>query len=191
MRPLVSNGRPTTGDRDGDTVADANGYDTPDPGDTPGICGNGLDDDQGDTDGDTVPDGPLDGVADDGCQMPLTPVETCINIIDDGVKNADEDAVVAGQDRAMIDVTVGLAVALSGIPGSRPMSAWQYSLNWDVDVLDIRLQAELVLDPCCGWRLAVHERGGKAAGRRKSVHGRCVGCGARGDRAGGALARDG
>ena len=139
MRPLVTNGRPATGDRDGDTVADAEGYDTPDPGDAAGVCGNGLDDDRADTDGDTVPDGPLDGVADDGCQMPLTVRETCINIIDDGIKNADEDAVVAGQDRSMIDITVGLA-AIGGIPASLPMSSWQYTLEWDVDVLDVRLQ---------------------------------------------------
>jgi hypothetical protein len=107
LRALVTNGRPAAGDRDGDTVADAEGYDTPDPGDEPGVCGNGLDDDRADTDGDTVPDGPLDGVADDGCQVALTVRETCINVIDDGIKNADEDAVVAGQDRAMVDITVG------------------------------------------------------------------------------------
>jgi hypothetical protein len=121
------------GDRDGDTVPDAEGYDTPLPDDAAGICGNGLDDD-------SVPWQPADGVADDGCQIPLTPRETCINIVDDGVKNADEDAVVAGQDRSMIDITVGLAGLVGGIPSSRPMSAWQYSLNWDVDVLDVRAQ---------------------------------------------------
>ena len=113
-------------------MPDAEGYDTPLPDDAAGICGNGLDDD-------SVPGQPPDGVADDGCQVPLTLRETCINIIDDGVKNADEDAVVAGQDRANIDITVGVA-ALGGVPSSRPMSAWQYALNWDVDVLDVRAQ---------------------------------------------------
>ena len=137
---VTANGVPATADRDGDGVPDAEGYDTPDPGDATSVCGNGLDDDRGDTDGDTVPDGPLDGVADDGCQMPLTPRETCINIIDDGIKNADEDAVVAGQDRAMVDITAGLPNMIGGIPASRPISAWQYTLNWDVDVLDVRLQ---------------------------------------------------
>ena len=135
-RAPVGNGKPAIGDRNGDTLPDAEGYDTPDPGDAAGACGNGLDDDRGDANGDTVPDGPLDGVADDGCQAPLTPRESCINLIDDGVKNADEDTV----DRAMIDITVGSAPALTGVPSSRLMSAWQYSLGWDVDVLDVRLQ---------------------------------------------------
>lgn len=103
---VTDNGWPAVGDRDGDAVADAEGYDTPDPGDAPGICGNGLDDDLGDSDGDTTPDAP-DGVADDGCVVPLSPRETCIEIIDDGILNADEDSLVAGQDRAVIDITVG------------------------------------------------------------------------------------
>ena len=134
---VTTNGVPATGDRAGDGVIDAEGYDTPDPGDSPGVCGNGLDDDLRDSNGDTVPDAP-DGVADDGCVVPLSARETCIEIIDDGILNADEDALVAGQDRAVIDVTVGAQPGPGGgIPATRLLSAWQYGLDWNVDVLDV------------------------------------------------------
>jgi len=134
-----ANGVPAMGDRDGDTVADAEGYGTPDGGDAPGVCGNGIDDDLSDSNGDTTPDA-ADGVADDGCQVPLSARESCIEIIDDGVLNADEDSLVTGQDRAIIDITVGAQPGPGGgIPASRLMHAWQYSLQWDVDVLDIDL----------------------------------------------------
>jgi hypothetical protein len=64
---VTANGQPAVGDRDGDGVVDAEGYDTPDSGDSPGVCGNGLDDDLRRLRfGDTVADAP-DGVADDGC----------------------------------------------------------------------------------------------------------------------------
>src|SRR3990172_6421458 len=134
---VTTNGVPATGDRDGDAVADAEGYDTPDPGDAPGVCANGLDDDLRDSDGDATPDAP-DGVIDDGCVVPLSPLETCIEIIDDGVLNADEDAQVGGKDRAVIDIIVGAQPGPGGgVPADRVMSAWQYSLAWQVDVLDV------------------------------------------------------
>src|SRR3989304_2811157 len=61
----VLNGRPAVVDRNADGIPDAEGYDTPDPGDSPGICGNGVDDDLADSDADTAPH-PADGTADDG-----------------------------------------------------------------------------------------------------------------------------
>ena len=132
-----ANGRPATGDRDGDGIADAEGYDTTDAGDAPGTCGNGVDDDLADSDADTLPDAP-DGVVDDGCQVPLSPLESCIEIIDDGVLNADEDSLAAGQDRASIDITVGSHPGPGGgIPFDRLVGAWQFDLRWDVDVLDV------------------------------------------------------
>jgi len=138
---IEGNGKPAIADRDGDTLVDAEGYDTPDPGDTPGICGNGIDDDLRDSNADTIPD-LADGSADDGCVVTLTARETCIEIIDDGVLNADEDSIAnvpqVGQDRASIDITIGAQPGPGGgVPPSRLMSAWQYSLNWDVDVMDV------------------------------------------------------
>src|SRR3972149_8958182 len=95
---VTDNGLPAVVDRDGDGINDAEGYDTPDAGDRPGICGNGIDDDLADSDADTVPDAP-DGSIDDGCTVALTVRETCLEIIDDGILNADEDSLVTGQDR--------------------------------------------------------------------------------------------
>src|SRR3990172_8475294 len=137
---VTANGVPATADRDGDGVPDSEGYDTPDAGDAPGVCGNGLDDDLADSDGDTTPDAP-DGVIDDGCQVTLSPLESCIEIVDDDTLNADEDAQVGGQDRASIDITVGAQPGPGGgIPATRLLSAWQYGLDWNVDVLDVDVQ---------------------------------------------------
>ena len=137
---VTDNGLPAVVDRDGDGINDAEGYDTPDAGDAPGICGNGIDDDLADSDADTTPDAP-DGSIDDGCQVPLSALETCIEIIDDGVLNADEDTQVTGQDRASIDITLGDQPGPGGgVPPARQMSAWQYTLQWDVDVLDVDVQ---------------------------------------------------
>src|SRR3972149_3114583 len=136
---VTDNGLPAVVDRDGDGINDAEGYDTPDAGDAPGIGGNGNDDDQADSDADTPPDAP-DGSIDDGCQVPLSALETCIEIIDDGVLNADEDTQVTGQDRASIDITLGDQPGPGGgVPPARLMSSWQYTLQWDVDVLDVDL----------------------------------------------------
>jgi hypothetical protein len=126
---------PAVGDRNGDGTPDAEGYDTPDEGDATGICGNGLDDDLADFDADTVPD-LADGSADDGCVVTLTAVENCVEIVDNGMLDADEDTLVGTQDRAMIDITVGSSAG-SGVPADLLLSAWQYQLNWDVDVLDV------------------------------------------------------
>ena len=71
-----------------------------------GLCGNGMDDDRSDIDGTTIIGdypGEVDGIADDGCQVALSPQEVCAEIIDDGVRNADEDII----DKALIDITVG------------------------------------------------------------------------------------
>jgi hypothetical protein len=44
----------------------------------------------------------------------------------------------SARDRAVIDVTVGAQPGPGGgVPASRPMSAWQYTLAWQVDVLDV------------------------------------------------------
>ena len=138
---ILANGRPAVGDRNADGLMDAEGYDTPDPGDAPGVCGNGIDDDLSDSDADTVPD-LADNSIDDGCQVTLTAREPCINMIDDGVLNGDEDTLVTGQDRASIDLTVGQQPGPGGgVPVSRLMSSWQYTLNWDVDVMDIDIQS--------------------------------------------------
>jgi hypothetical protein len=109
-----------------------------------GVCGNGLDDDQADLDlsgiiGDAG--GEIDGVADDGCVVTLGARQDCVEIIDDGVLNGGEDAIVSGQDRAFIDVTVGAQPGPDGgIPGARPMTAFQFSLNWSGDAIDVRLR---------------------------------------------------
>src|SRR3990172_6884743 len=133
---VEGNGNPAAGDRDGDGVVDAEG--APDPGGNPmGVCNNGLDDDSG---------GPFavppDGVADEGCQVTLTPGETCAEIIDDGLLNADEDFI----DTLSVDVTVGVQPGVSpGSPGGIPphsgsngeMTAWQYYLNWAPELLRV------------------------------------------------------
>jgi len=101
-----------------DGHVDAEGYDAPDPRDSPGVCGNGLDDDAG-VDPDGIPL-PPDGVADDGCVVTLTPLERCAEIIDDGMLNADEDLLVVGQDRLSMDLTVGAQPGPGGgIPADR------------------------------------------------------------------------
>ncbi len=139
---VEGNGRPAVGDRNDDGIPDAEGYDTPDPyrPDVPGICGNGLDDDAG-----VFSSGnprPPDGVADDGCVVPLTPLEQCAEIIDDGVLNADEDLLVGGQDMAAIDITVGAQPGPGGgIPPDRPIKAWRYIFRWDADVIDVHFHS--------------------------------------------------
>lgn len=133
---VTSNGLPAVGDRNGDGVLDAEGYDTPDVGDAAGICGNGLDDDLADSDADTVPD-LADGSADDGCVLALSSNEICVEIVDNDALDADEDTLVSGtQDRASIDITIGSGAG-GGVPADRLFSAWQYQLNWDADVLDV------------------------------------------------------
>jgi hypothetical protein len=143
--PLVAseaeaNGNPAAGDRNGDTVIDAEGIDTLDPGDDPGVCGDGLDDDQADTNGDTVPGpGGFDGVADDGCQMAITPPDTCVEIMDDNILNGGEDFLLGGQDLASIDVTVGRHEGQQfgpsgGIDASRPLTGWQFNVNFGSSV---------------------------------------------------------
>lgn len=128
-------------DNGGDFRRDAN---DPDCFDTPGICGNGLDDDQLDINGSTVigdSPGEIDGVADDGCQVTLTPLETCAEIIDDGVLNADEDFI----DTLSVDVTVGAQPGSGpGTPGgispvgvNGGLVSWQYGLNWSPEFLRI------------------------------------------------------
>jgi hypothetical protein len=151
------NGKPAVGDRSGDGIVDAEGYNTPDPGDTPGACGNGIDDDQADTDGDTVPGpGGFDGVADDGCVVTLSQRETCAEIIDDDVLNADEDQLTSGQDRLRLDVTVGAQPGPGGgIPATRLMKAWQYSLRWTPDLIDVDLHSEKFLILAAGGQQPV------------------------------------
>jgi hypothetical protein len=132
------NGIAAVGDRNEDALPDAEGIDTLSPGDTAGVCGNGLDDDLADSNGDTVPDSP-DGAADDGCVETLTALERCLEIIVDGVINADEDA----SDGAFIDVTLGAQPGpAGGIPADRPLSAFQYLLDWipaagAADIMDV------------------------------------------------------
>src|SRR3972149_1151308 len=171
---VIANGRPAAGDRNssggpGDGLADAEGYNTPDAGDVPGICGNGIDDDRSDVDGDTLAaEDPVDGIdndndgatdedngapdnqPDDGCQVTLTARETCINMIDDGVLNGDEDSIAntpqVGQDRASIDITIGQQPGPGGgVSGSRLMTAWHYTMNRSNDVIDVDLHANAFL----------------------------------------------
>jgi len=140
---VEGNGKPAVGDRNFDGIPDTEGYDTSWPGDTPGTCGNGIDDDQADPNGDTIPGpGGFDGIADDGCQVTLTPLEFCAEIIDDGILNADEDFI----DTLSVDVTVGVQPGVSpGSPGGIPphsgsngeMTAWQYYLNWAPELLRV------------------------------------------------------
>ena len=133
---VTGNGTPAVGYRGGgDNLVDAEG--APDEGGNPsndGVCGNGIDDDP---DVSAVPD----GVADDGCQVTLTPLETCAEIIDDGILNADEDFV----DTLSVDVTVGAQPGTgSGSPGGIPPTgingathAWGYFLNWAPELLRV------------------------------------------------------
>jgi hypothetical protein len=142
---VEGNGTAAIGDRDIDGLPDAEGYDTPDPGDAAGICGNSIDDDLADSDANTIPDTP-DGVADDGCAVTLTTRETCAEVIDDGILNADEDAVAAGQDRLSVDVTVGAQPGpAGGIPASRGMISFQYSFNWVGDLIIVRMHGPYFL----------------------------------------------
>jgi len=146
---VEGNGKPAVGDRDFDGIPDTEGYDTSWPGDTPGTCGNGIDDDQADPNGDTIPGpGGFDGIADDGCQVTLTPLETCAAIIDDGVLNVDEDFV----DTLSVDVTVGVQPGTSpGSPGGVPpyngingaVVEWQYTLNWSPEFLRVNSPQQL------------------------------------------------
>ena len=135
---VEGNGVAAIGDRDMDGVMDAEGFDTPDPGDAAGVCGNSIDDDLADSNADTVPD-LADGVIDDGCVVTLTTRETCAEVIDDGALNADEDSVTTGQDRLSVDITVGVQPGPGGgVPASREMTSWQYSFNWNGDVVVVR-----------------------------------------------------
>ena len=133
---VTANGQQAIGDRDGDGIPDAEG--APDSGGaaatSPGACGNGIDDDAVD-----IGTGNPDGVADDGCQVPLSDLEFCAEIIDDDNLNADEDFV----DTLSVDITVGPHPGNSfGIPGGIPpdsglngaMSAWQYEIYWEPDL---------------------------------------------------------
>lgn len=131
------------GDRDGDGIRDAEGARDHVNG-VVGVCGNNIDDDRGDWDGDTAVANTLyspneiDNVADDGCQVTLTLLEQCAEIIDDGILNADEDFVVNGQDRLSIDITVGAQPGPGGgIPVDRLLQNWKNFFKWDVDVMDV------------------------------------------------------
>jgi hypothetical protein len=142
---VAGNGKPAVGDRDGNSVPDAEGARDLVNG-VVGTCGNNIDDDQGDWDGDTViantpvSFSEIDNVADDGCQVTLTPLEQCAEIIDDDVLNADEDFLVAGQDRLSIDITVGAQPGPGGgIPADRLLQNWKMFFRWDADVIDVDL----------------------------------------------------
>ena len=156
----TGNGVPGAGDRNGDTIPDSEGFQTSPPcGDgndddadttpddgcsggpavvgTPefGLCGNATDDDKVDADGSGTQEAGdvFDFSADDGCVTTLSSQETCGEIIDDGILNADE--VVA--DRLDIDVTIGAQPGPGGgIPGGEFMTAFGFSLNWSSDVID-------------------------------------------------------
>jgi len=148
----AGNGVVAAGDRDGDSLADAEGAADPANG-AVGVCVNGIDDDQGDWNGSTtIGDGPgeIDGVADDGCVVPLSTLETCAEVVDDGVLNADEDVV----DRVYLDVTV------DEIPTGGPMSAFQFSLNWDNDVLDVTGKSSAFLIHAAGAANPFNNLGG-------------------------------
>ena len=135
----TGNGVPAVGNRDGDGLDDAEGAADPVYG-VMGTCGNATDDDFG---------GPIpaDGVADDGCVVTLSAREPCIEIIDDGILNANEDV----PDMAYIDVTVGAQPGPGGgVPASRFMTAFQYDLKWVPDVMDV-----LTADP----RFLLHAAG--------------------------------
>jgi len=127
-------------DDDGDTVADDGCPDSGVPSSgTPeqGLCGNGIDDDPSVG---PIPPGTMtfDGAADDGCQVTLTPLEQCAEIIDDGILNADEDFLVGGQDRLSIDITVGAQPGPGGgIPADRRLKTSFIILDWEADVIDI------------------------------------------------------
>ena len=148
---VEDNGKASVGDRNGDGVNDSEGAPpapvpgAPDTGVSGNLCGNGLDDDQSDIDGSTViGDSPseTDGIADDGCQVTLTPLDICREIINDNILNADEDTLAGTQDRISIDVTTGAHPGTSpgspgGIPASRGMSAWQFNFTWTPDVGEV------------------------------------------------------
>jgi hypothetical protein len=122
-------------DDDADLVVDDGCPATPEGG----ICGapgSGL---EGDDDTqESGPPGPTpfldnDTSGDDGCVKTLTAQETCAEILDDGVLNADEDAV----DAVDVDVTIGAQPGPGGgIPGGEIMTAFSVTLNWDVDLVD-------------------------------------------------------
>ncbi|GAG51889.1 unnamed protein product, partial [marine sediment metagenome] len=100
-----------------------------------GICGNGTDDDDW---GGAIP---KDGVADDGCVVTLSTLESCAEVWDDDILNKDEDELVGSpvpnKDVAWIDVTVGAQPGPGGgIPATNPMVAFQFQLNWGIEVVD-------------------------------------------------------
>jgi len=154
VTPFV-NGDAAVGDRDANGQPDAEG--AADQGPPPGIvgvCGNGIDDDQGDWDfSGTVGDAPgeIDGVADDGCVATLSVRQTCANISNNNILDADEDAV----DRIVLDVTVGQQPGTApgspgGIPTDRPMTSFQFNFNWDNDVMDLISRSPFFLITAAG-----------------------------------------
>ncbi|MDO8615358.1 MAG: thrombospondin type 3 repeat-containing protein [Dehalococcoidia bacterium] len=100
-----------------------------------GLCGNAADDDKVDLLGDGAlgAGDVFDFTADDGCVTTLSTQETCIEIWDDGILNMDEDTA----DRARIDITVGSQPGPGGgIPAGEFMTAFGWTLNWDIEVID-------------------------------------------------------
>ncbi|MDO8615359.1 MAG: thrombospondin type 3 repeat-containing protein [Dehalococcoidia bacterium] len=169
----TGNGNQAAGDRNGDTLPDAEGVVTSPPcgnvagppggpGDDDmdgtdddgcpggpaavgppeyGLCGNGLDDDKVDPSANGGPNEAgdvFDFTADDGCVPTLSARQTCANINNNNILDADEDAV----DRIFMDITVGRHPGTGpgqpgGIPTDRPMTAFQFALNWDNDAIDV------------------------------------------------------
>ncbi len=113
-----------------------------------GLCGNSIDDDPWRSV--TLPTFRFDSVGDDGCVVRLSRQETCVEIIADGQFNADEDL---DADLALFDITVGAQPGPGGgIPASRPIKAWQFDLNWSVDVLDVLVADQAFLIHSAGAR---------------------------------------
>jgi hypothetical protein len=87
----------------------------------------------------------------------LSAREPCAEIIDDGVLNAGEDQI---SDRVFIDITLGAQPGPGGgIPAGRPMTAFQFSLSWDVDVLDVYGKSIFFLSSAAGMVLPISNIG--------------------------------
>ena len=107
-------------DDDGDTTIDDGCPSGPATVGTPemGLCGNGVDDDPYKPP--LVGPAVFDGVPDDGCMVALSTLESCAEVWDDDILNADED--IAG-DLIYTDVTVG-QIGGGGVPASRTFFAF-------------------------------------------------------------------
>jgi hypothetical protein len=80
--------------------------------------------------GNAVDDAPIDGAVDDGCGV-LGPVEVCARINENGIQDADEDAV----DTLFVDVTA------VNIPTSNRMVQWTGTLVYNSSKLKISTAA--------------------------------------------------